>query len=97
MRCGRSTWAIDLVRQIIAFSKQKDSPEAPYTPGHLLHEVFGSIRNSIHGNLKVVENISADTGKINLAPSLFRTVIKNLCINALDAMGEGHGVLVVSL
>ena len=89
--------ATDLVRQIMAFSKQKDSPKAPYIPDELLHEMLDSIRNSIHRNIKVEENISAGIGKIDLAPSLFRTVVGNLCINGLDAMGDGHGILGVTL
>jgi signal transduction histidine kinase/ligand-binding sensor domain-containing protein len=94
---GAAHRATDLVRQIMAFSKQKDSPKAPYPPDDLLHEVLDSIRNSIHKNIKVDEIISTDIGNINLAQSLFRTVVGNLCMNALDAMGEGHGILGVTL
>lgn len=94
---GSAHRATDLVRQIMAFSKQKDSPKAPYTPEVLLYEVLDSINESIHKNIIVDEKISFEIGKINLAPSQFKTVVGNICMNALDAMGGGHGVLGVTL
>ncbi len=87
----------DLVNRITTFSAAKEAPAPPYDPGTLLLEAMASLESGVYENITVRTHVSPDIAKTRLAPSRFKQVVENLCINALESMGNNRGVLEITL
>lgn len=88
--------ARDLVRQLLAFSRQQQLNLETVNPGNVAHELSSMIERLIGENVEFereiddnVQNVVADRGQLE-------QVVMNLCVNARDAIGKS-GVLKLSV
>ena len=89
--------AKDLVRQILAFSRQNDQERKPLLLASIIKEVSNLLRASIPSNIEIVQNIQTDTSAMLADPTQIHQVLMNLCTNAHHAMRDGGGKLEISL
>ncbi len=87
--------AKDLVRQILAFSRQTDHEVRPIQLYTLLKEALKMLRASLPSTIEFRQEIE-ESGYVEADPTQIHQVIMNLCTNAAQAMNKG-GVLTVSL
>ena len=87
----------ELVKQIIAFSRQKELELSPIRITPVIKETLKFLRASLPQHIEIRENFDAESGMIMADPTQFHQVLMNLCSNAVHAMREKGGVLEVSL
>lgn len=89
--------ARDLVRQILAFSRQTDNEAKPVRLG----EIVAEVRTLLHGSIpKNVELRCRDEGGQDIVlanATQLHQVVMNLCANGLHAMRDKGGLLDLSL
>ena len=89
--------AKDLVKQILAFSRQAEAQKIPMRPFAIVKESIKLLRSSIPTTIDIQQAIEPQTDLI-LADSIqIHQIIMNLCTNAYHAMEETGGTLSVSL
>jgi len=89
--------AADLVRQILAFSRQTEHEMKPVYMVALVKEALKLLRASLPATIEIRQNIATRSGMIMADPTQIHQVIMNLCTNAAHAMSEKGGILEVSL
>jgi len=89
--------AKDLVRQILAFSRQSNEERKPINVAHITKEVLKFMRASLPATIDIRGRIEPVAGNIFADPTQIHQIIMNLCTNAHHAMREHGGVLEVSL
>ena len=89
--------AKDLVKQILAFSRQGDQERKPLQINHIVKEALKLLRASLPTTIEIQQNIETDTGIIEADPTQIHQVLMNLCTNAAHAMNNKGGVLVVGV
>jgi signal transduction histidine kinase len=90
--------ARELVRQILAFSRNARTEKKPINLGLLLEETHGLLCFSIPATIKVRLDIEAEMDTIRADPSgQVQQVVMNLATNAVQAMPEGEGILTLGL
>ena len=89
--------ARDLVKQILAFSRQTEREPVPLKMGLIIKEALKLLRSSIPTTIEIQQQIMTDSDAILADPTQMHQVIMNLCANAFHAMREKGGVLEVSL
>jgi signal transduction histidine kinase/CheY-like chemotaxis protein/ABC-type uncharacterized transport system substrate-binding protein len=89
--------ARDLVRQILAFSRQTETERKPIHIQPIVKESLSLLRASIPRTIDIQRTIDAGCGPVTGDPVQVHQVIMNLCTNAYHAMRESGGVLSVSL
>jgi signal transduction histidine kinase/ActR/RegA family two-component response regulator len=89
--------AKDLVKQILAFSRQSEEQRKPVQITHTLKEVLILMRASLPATIEIRENLGAGVGNILADPVNIHQVLLNLCTNAHHAMRDQGGVLEVQL
>ncbi len=87
----------DLVKQIITFSRQKETERRPSEVTPVLREALKFLRASLPATVRIEEDLRAEAGYILSDPARIHQVVMNLCNNAAYAMRENGGVLGVSL
>ncbi len=87
--------ARDLVRQILAFSRQREGQPQPVQVRLLLKEALKLLRASLPATIEIRQELR-DDGTVRADPAGIHQVIMNLCTNAYLAMGD-KGVLEVGL
>ncbi len=95
IRAGKR--AKELVRQILAFSRQAEQEPQPVEIGLIVKEALKLLRASIPANIEIRQEIAAGCGAVLADPTQIHQVIMNLCTNAYHAMRETGGLLRVSL
>ncbi|MBI5581645.1 MAG: PAS domain S-box protein [Deltaproteobacteria bacterium] len=88
--------AKDLVRQILAFSCQKEQEKKPVQVGPVVKEVMKMLRASLPSTIEIKMNLTS-RGVVMADPTQVHQVLMNLCTNAAHAMLEKGGVLEVTL
>jgi PAS domain S-box-containing protein len=88
--------AKDLVRQILAFSRQSEHEKKPVQVASIVKEAMKMLRASIPSNIEIKVEV-ASTAFVFADSSLIHQVLVNLCTNAAHAMREDGGVLEVGL
>ena len=88
--------AKNLVKQILAFSRQADKELAPLKPNLVIRDSMKLLRSTIPTTVKIREDIDTQCGIIKADPTQLNQLLMNLSTNAVDAMDE-KGVLIVSL
>lgn len=88
--------AKDLVQQIVAFSRRKETERRPLQIALVVKEVMKMLRASLPATIEIKTQV---TSKAVAAadPTQIHQVLMNLCTNAAHAMAEQGGVLDVSL
>jgi len=89
--------ARDLVKQILAFSRQRDHDIKPMKMHLVLKEALKLIKSSLPSTIKITQNIQTDCGLIFADPTQIHQIVMNLCTNAYHAMEETGGKLTVHL
>jgi PAS domain S-box-containing protein len=89
--------ARDLVRQILAFSRQIDQERQPIQLHPVIKEALKLLRASLPATIEIRQNISTDCGAVMADPTQVHQVLMNLCSNAHHAMREKGGILEVEL
>ena len=89
--------ASDLVKQILAFSRQSTVARIPIKIQPLVKESLKMLRASIPSTISIKEDIHPQCGAILADPTQVHQVVMNLCSNAFQAMERSGGVLSVAL
>jgi PAS domain S-box-containing protein len=88
--------ARDLVKQILAFSRQTDQEMKPLAVKPIVKEALKLLRASIPTTIEIRQNMTSEA--VVLAdPTQIHQVLMNLCTNAEHAMRDTGGILEVSL
>ncbi|MEW6349335.1 MAG: PAS domain S-box protein [Thermodesulfobacteriota bacterium] len=91
---GRAT---DLVKQILAFSRQGEQARVPMSLMPLIKETTKFLRASLPSTIELQQKIKPVTGRILADPTQIQQVLMNLCTNASHAMREQGGLLCMGL
>jgi len=89
--------AKNLVKQILAFSRQNEPKQKPVQLHLIVKEVLKLIRASIPTTIEIRTNIPSNIGVILADPTQIHQVLMNLCANAQHAMQEEGGILEILL
>jgi len=89
--------AKELVKQILAFSRQAEHELWPLEPHLVIKEALKLLRSSLPTTIEIRQKIAVDCGAIFGDPTQLHQIIMNLCTNAYHAMRDTGGVLGVSL
>jgi PAS domain S-box-containing protein len=89
--------ATDLVKQILAFSRQSERQRKPLQLSLIVKEALKLLRSTLPSTIEIKRHINSDTGTVLADATQMHQVIMNLCANAAHAMKDGGGVLTVSL
>jgi PAS domain S-box-containing protein len=89
--------AKDLVKQILAFSRQAESDRIPLQPAIITKEALKLLRSSLPTTITIQQDIDQDAGPLFADPTQIHQLMMNLCTNAFHAMEKKGGVLTISL
>jgi PAS domain S-box-containing protein len=91
------TRAGELVKQILAFSRQAKADPVPLQPAVIISESIKLLRASLPTTIAIRQNIAPDAGFIQADPTQIHQILMNLCTNAYHAMETKGGTLTISL
>ncbi|MBF0510350.1 MAG: PAS domain S-box protein, partial [Deltaproteobacteria bacterium] len=89
--------AADLVKHILAFSRQSEQLKKPLRIGPIVKECLKLLRASLPSTIEIVQHISAGDRTTLADPTQIHQIIMNLGTNAMQAMQEKGGCLTVKL
>jgi PAS domain S-box-containing protein len=89
--------AKDLVRQILAFSRQSEQELKPVQISHIVREALKLLRASLPSTIEIRQNIQPQVENIMADSTQIHQVLMNLCTNSAHAMQESGGVLEINL
>ena len=89
--------ARDLVKQILAFSRQSDEKQRPLRVSPIIKEVLKLLRASLPSTIKIRQDIHEDRDTVFADPAQIHQILMNLCTNAEHAMRGTQGELKVSI
>jgi len=88
--------ARDLVRQILAFSRQTEKERKPVRISPIIKETLNFLRASLPSTIEIKKNIEANS-MIMGDPTQIHQILMNLCTNASYAMKDRGGILEITL
>ena len=91
------TRAKELVRQLLAFSKQTEHEKRPVNMSALVKESIGLLRSIIPTTIDIEIRLCPDCRIVMGDPVQIQQIIINLCTNAYHAMEENGGLLLVEV
>ncbi len=89
--------AKDLVKQILAFSRQAATERISLQPVDIVKEAVKLLRPSLPSTIEIKQEIDEAAGPILADPTQLHQIVVNLCTNAFHAMEESGGILTISL
>ncbi len=89
--------AKDLVKQILAFSRQTDEERLPVKVGGAVREAAKFLRATIPTTIEIKINIPDSSGAVLANSVELHQIILNLCTNAVHAIGERGGLLEIEV
>ena len=89
--------AKELVKQILAFSRQAKTEEMVLQPAIIIKEAIKMLRASLPTTIDIEQNFDPDVGLVLADPTQIHQILTNLCTNASHAMEETGGTLTISL
>nr|WP_321465152.1 PAS domain-containing protein [uncultured Desulfobulbus sp.] len=92
-----STRAADLVKQILAFSRQSNDARVALEPVHLVKEALKLLRPMLPSTIKIIQNLDEQTRNIHASPTQIHQIVMNLCTNAFHAMESTGGTIEIVL
>jgi PAS domain S-box-containing protein len=92
-----SNRAKDLVKQILAFSRQTDEERMPVRMGLVAKEAIKFLRATIPTTIEIKARINEKSGAVLANSVELHQIIMNLCTNAVHAIGEKEGVLEIEV
>lgn len=81
----------DLVKQILAFSRQNDHKMIPIRVPQVLREVLKLGRSTIPANIQITQDIQSDCGLVVADPTQIHQIAMNLITNAYHAVEDTEG------
>lgn len=87
----------DLVKQILAFSRQTERKKMPIQLQHILKDVLKLIRSTIPSDIKITQNIQHDCSMVMADPTQIHQIAMNLITNAYHAVETKSGEISVKL
>ncbi|MCP4114377.1 MAG: response regulator [Desulfobacteraceae bacterium] len=94
---GASNRATDLIRNMMAFSRQAKAEKVPLDIGSIVGEVLKLLRPSIPSTIEISHSIKTGLDRVLADPSQIHQVVMNLCTNAYQAMENSGGRIEVIL
>ena len=88
--------AVELVKQILAFSRTTPEPARPVQLRSVAEEALKLLRASIPSSIKLESDLASEA-RVMADPGDIHRLLVNLCTNAAFAMAEHGGTLTVSL
>jgi PAS domain S-box-containing protein len=88
--------ARDLVKQILAFSRQTEKERKPVRISPIIKETLNFLRASLPSTIEIKKNIEANS-MIMGDPTQIHQILMNLCTNASYAMKDRGGILEITL
>lgn len=89
--------AKELVKQILAFSRQTETAKIPLRPAIIVKEAIKLLRASIPTTIAIKQDIDMQCDLILADPTQIHQILMNLCTNAFHAMEVDGGTLSISL
>jgi signal transduction histidine kinase/CheY-like chemotaxis protein len=89
--------AAGLCRQMLTYAGKSRSVLSPFNIIKLVDEMVKMLRMTINQNVAIVPNLPTEILSINGDENQIRQVVMNLIINASEAIGDGHGKVLVSI
>ncbi len=89
--------AKELVKQILAFSRQTEHEVKPIRLIPLVKEVIQLLRGSVPPSIELQTQIQIERDIVKADPTQMHQVIMNLCTNALHAMKDKGGILEIGM
>ncbi|MCF8085000.1 MAG: response regulator, partial [Deltaproteobacteria bacterium] len=91
--------ARDLVKQILAFSRQNQEQRSPLHVGPIVKEALKLLRSTLPSTIEIRQEMDITPGRdtIRADPTQIHQVLMNLCTNAFHAMQDQGGTLTVGL
>ena len=87
--------ARDLVRQILAFSRQGGQERSPVYLHVIAREAIKLLRATLPATIQVVDSVDVHSGAVLGSPAQLHQVIMNFCTNAAQAIGREGGTIEV--
>ncbi len=87
----------DLVKQILAFSRQTEHKVMPVRIQQILKEVFKLSRATIPSDIEIAQHIRADCGPVLADPTQLHQIAMNLITNACHAVEGSGGKITLAL
>ncbi len=79
----------EIVKQLLAFSRNQPGERAIVQPRHLLNEMLRLMRETFPREIDLRQQVPADLWTLHADPTQLHQVLLNLCVNARDAMPGG--------
>ncbi len=89
--------AKELVKQILAFSRQSKQELRPVQIHLIVKEALKLLRSSIPTTIEIRQDIDPQSGKVLSDATQIHQITMNLCTNAYHAMRETGGVLAITM
>lgn len=87
----------DLVKQILAFSRQSEQKKMPIRIQQILKEVTRLSRSTIPANIKITQDIQSDCSMVQADATQIHQIAMNLITNAYHAVEPKSGEIAVRL
>ena len=87
----------DLVKQILAFSRQSEHKKIPVGIQKVLREVLKLCRRTIPSDIEITQSIQIDCGLVNADPTQVHQIAMNLITNAYHAVEMTGGEISINL
>jgi signal transduction histidine kinase len=87
----------DLVRQILAFSRQAEQEKTPLRLSAVVDETIRLLRAALPSTIQILPSIMSESGLAFADGGQVQQVITNLCTNAAHAMREEGGVISIDV
>ncbi|MCG8617444.1 MAG: ATP-binding protein [Desulfobacterales bacterium] len=88
--------AVDLVQQILTFSRKAEQEKLPLTLSITVKESVKLLRSSLPSSIQMATNLACKE-KVSADPTQVQQVVMNLCTNAYHAMMPEGGELTINL
>ncbi len=89
--------ARELVSQLSLFSRQSEHTRSPLAIGPIINETLKMIRATTPATISIHSSIPAELPPVLCSASEVHQVFLNLCNNAVQAIGDSHGELHISM
>ncbi|MBL4615907.1 MAG: PAS domain S-box protein [Magnetovibrio sp.] len=83
--------------RILLYSRQDEPNMAPLDICDLVRATMALFRSSSPSSIRLIENLSDDTGKVVADAAQIEALLLNLASNAVDAIGEKTGKILIDL
>lgn len=89
--------AKELVKQILAFSRQSEGERMPLQPANIVGEAIQMLRATLPATITIEQDLDSRAGVILANPTQIHQILINLGTNACHAMETHGGTLAISL